>query len=46
MERCIVPVGGHMGEEKEEGRCRFLYSQMNNASATYVREVKMVGKAQ
>ena len=41
LERFNVSPVGHMDEEKEEGRCRILYSQMNNASTRQVREVKM-----
>jgi len=32
---------GRMPDAKEEGRCRMLYCQMNNASTKEVREVKM-----
>ena len=41
LKRYNVPPVGHMEEEKEEGRCRILYNQMNNASTKEVRAVKM-----
>ena len=41
LKKYNVPVMGHMEEEKEEGRCRILYNQMNNASTKVVREIKM-----
>ena len=36
----VPPVGG-INENKGEGKCRILYSQLNNASTRAVREVKM-----
>ena len=36
-----VPMLGNMPREKDEGRCRFLYCQLNNASTKVVRDIKM-----
>ena len=30
-----------MEEDKKEGRCRIMYSQLNNASTSTLRQVKM-----
>jgi hypothetical protein len=32
---------GSMSEDKEEGRCRILYCQLNNTLTKEVREVNM-----
>ena len=36
-----VPMLGNMPREKDEGRCMFLYCQLNNASTKVVRDIKM-----
>ena len=41
FKRYNVAELGSMPSEKEEGRCRMLYCQLNNASTKEVREVKM-----
>ena len=41
LARYNVPPVGHMDEDKGEGTCRILYSQLNNASTRVVRNVKM-----
>ena len=41
FKRYNVAESGSMPSEKEEGRCRMLYCQLNNASTKEVREVKM-----
>ena len=41
LEKYNMPAVGNMEEEKEEGRYRILYNQMNNASTRVVREIKM-----
>ena len=41
LTRYNVPPVGHMEECKREGRCRIMYSQLNNASISTARHVKM-----
>ena len=41
LARYNVPPVGSINEDKEEGTCRILYSQLNNASTRAVREIKM-----
>ena len=41
LARYNVPPVGSMNEDKGEGTCRILYSQLNNASTRAVREIKM-----
>ena len=41
LKKYNVPHVGGMEEDKEEGRCRILYNQMNNASTNFVRDIKM-----
>ena len=41
FKRYNVAELGSIPSEKEEGRCRMLYCQLNNASTKEVREVKM-----
>ena len=41
LARYNVPPVGYMEEDKKEGRCRIMYSQLNNASTSTVRQVKM-----
>ena len=41
LARYNVPPMGYMKEDKKEGRCRIMYSQLNNASTSTVRQVKM-----
>ena len=36
----VSPVG-HTNEDKGEGTCRILYSQLNNASTRVARDIKM-----
>ena len=41
LARYNVPPVGSINEDKGEGTCRILYSQLNNASTRAVREIKM-----
>ena len=41
LARYNVPPVGSITEDKGEGTCRILYSQLNNASTRAVREIKM-----
>ena len=41
LARYNVPPVGYMEENKKEGRCRIMYSQLNSASTSTVRQVKM-----
>ena len=41
LARYNVPPVGYMEEDKKEGRRRIMYSQLNNASTSTVRQVKM-----
>ena len=41
LTRCNVPPVGYTEEDKKEGRCRIMSSQLSNASTSTVRQVKM-----
>ena len=41
LQKYNAPPVGSMEEDKDEGRCRVLYNQMNNASTRAVRDIKM-----
>ena len=41
LARYNVPPVGSINEDKGEGTCRILYSQLNNVSTRAVREIKM-----